>query len=956
LSAQADIALRCGRFICPMMFKGVPMPDLKPWYAIATPHEDIRKGQLAEAVFAANLWAVAQGTAPQVYLDPEAFFQKTYLTTGLKNVLSKVGKALAGQSESGDRIISLQTSFGGGKTHILIALWHLAKHADVIRQSAAYKELRDAIGGQLPRRACNVAVFTHQTCDATQGRKTKEGVHTHTLWGELALQLGGKALYARIAENDQNRTVPQGLFVEILRAASPCLILLDEIADYCVGAAAVNVGKTTLCDQTISFIQQLSEAIHQVKGAAVVATLPASHVEVASSEKGQEILQGLEKRFGRMGADVKPVADEEIYEVVRRRLFEDLGDPAEHARVASAYLNLYRQHEKELPSDATKATYKERILNAYPFHPELIDALYLRWGAHPDFQRTRGVLRLLASIVGDLWQRRETNTQSQPLIQPCHIRWTIDALQANLTRLWGVGYQSVVAADVIGEKANATLLDQERGEEYAREKIAQGLAAAILLGSFGGQAERAGYSSKDLKLVCSRPSLNWNYTDGALLALEERGFFLHTASAGMLGKRYWFGVKPTLNKLIVQYRQPLQAEDFDLEIAQLLEQQVKAIRSSAATWRVLVDPQTDLPEQKSLTLLIMPPSFALPDNGDRAAIENRLLALSQKCGTRERQFRNTLLFLLPSPRGLNRLRQALREQAALEAVQRDYKSQLDAEQLEDLAERLKAARTSVNDTLGSAYTNVARVEGQSLNVIALTDAKKDFAEHLNLVWKQLVEEEEWILRKVGTVTLQQVGLIPKEGGIRLSDAIDAFLRYTDKPMIASREAVTQGLSQACKDRLIGIGRGLKADNLQKRWCGEAITLDPAEEGMWIIPPFTEEPTVTVPPSGDKPVAPVAPGGQGASPTAPVFGQTPPPPSKGKAIKKIIIRGAVPPESWADLFRSFVSPAARMPLKHLRLGIQFEMESSAEQPLSEDDPRIKAMKESAQQLSLDLDIE
>jgi hypothetical protein len=701
--------------------------------------------------------------------------------------------------------------------------------------------------------------------------------------------------------------------------------------------------------------------VSDVKNAVVVATLPASHLEVAGSEKGQEILQGLEKRFGRMGADLKPVADDEIFEVVRRRLFEDLGDRAEHERTASAYLAMYRQHEKELPSDATKATYRERLISAYPFHPELIDALYLRWGSHADFQRTRGVLRLLASIVGDLWQRRESNTQAQWLIQPTHIRWTIDALQSSLTRLWGVGYQSVIPADVIGAKANAEVLDEEKGEDYRRERIAQGLASAILIGSFGGQGDRAGYSSKDLKLVCSRPSLNWNYTDGALLELENRGFFLHTASAGNLGKRYWFGVKPTLNKLVLQYRQSFESQDFDHAICDQVEQHVGLTKLGAATWRVLTDPATDLPEQKSLALLILSPAFAFSEES-KAAVEKKILELSGKCGERERHFRNTLIFLIPSPRGLNRLRQALREEAALDAVQRDYKTQLDAEQAGELADRIKTARATLRETLGSAYTVAARIEGQQVVTVAITDSKKDFGEHLQLVWKILVEEEEWILKKVGPVTLQKVGLTPTEGGIRLSDAIEAFLRYTDKPMIATREAVTQGLSQACKELYIGIGRGLRADNLSKRWCGEAIALDPAEEGVWIIPPFKDEPIPQPDPTftGDKPGA--QPGnkpnaGEG-EPQPPIFGQPFPPSAgrAGKSIKKIVISGAVPPESWSDLFRSFVSPAARMRLKNLRLGIQFELESPADQPLNEDDPAIKAMKESAQQLALDLDIE
>src|SRR4030042_4768919 len=378
--------------------------QLKPGYAVATPHEDIRAGRLEEAVFAANIWAVIQGSAPDVYLDPEEFFRKTYMTVGLGTVLSRVSGALSG-GESGDRIISLQTAFGGGKTHTLVALWHLAKHAGRLSKSAACSDLRRVMGNRFPDKVRGVAVFTNATCDVTQGRKTQEGIHTHTLWGELAVQLGGKALYEKVRANDETQRVPQGLFVEVLKAAAPCLILLDELADYCVGAAAVPVGDTTLADQTISFIQQLEEAVAQVPGSAIVATLPASKYEVAQSEKGQEAFMTLEKRFQRLGADVKPVADDEIYGGVRARLFETIApkdDPEYPKKVAQAYQGMYAAHSGEVPSEASKNTYREQIERAYPFHPLVIDALYTRWGSHPDFQRTRGVLRLLASVVGDL--------------------------------------------------------------------------------------------------------------------------------------------------------------------------------------------------------------------------------------------------------------------------------------------------------------------------------------------------------------------------------------------------------------------------------------------------------------------------------------------------------------------------------------------------------------------------
>ncbi|MYB06457.1 MAG: ATP-binding protein [Gemmatimonadetes bacterium] len=940
---------------------------LKPWYAVATPHEDIRVGRLAEAVFAANLWAVVRGSAPEVYVDPDEFFRKTYLTTGLSTVLSRVARALRRGGETGDRIISLQTGFGGGKTHTLVALWHLARHADHLNGSLHAEDLRKAIGGRLPETVKGVAVFTNQTCDATQGRRVADGVHLHTLWGELAYQLGGKALYERVRANDESQRVPQGLFFEILQAASPCLILLDELADYCVGAAAVPVGHTSLADQTVSFVQQLTEAVQQVPGAVVVATLPASKFEVAQSEKGQEAFVTLEKRFQRLGADVKPVADEEIYDVVRSRLFDSIApqhEPDYPETVAEVYQNMYASHSGEVPSGATKNRYRVQLMRAYPFHPLLIDALYTRWGSHPDFQRTRGVLRLLASIVGDLWNRRRGNTQTQHLIQPCHVRWSVDAVQAALTRLWGPAYQSVAAADVIGERSNSGIFDEERGGDYRREGIGEGMASAILLGSFGGQGGRSGFSSKDLKLACSRQGLNWNYADGALLELENRCFYLHMAAAGSLGKRYWFGTKPTLNKLVVQYRQQSVKENFSEEIIKNLRAESPGAAVAGATWRVVVNPAEDLPEQKAITLLILPPSLAWDENdGAKAAIQEHVTSISTRCGGKDRLYRNTLLFMVGTKRGLTRLRQAHREQSALENVRADYWDQLDEEQRRDLEKRLYDGRRAALEALGSAYTVALRVRGQVVESCSLPDARRKFHEHLAYMWKTLVEDEEWILRRVGPVTLENTGMIPKEGGLRLRDAVQAFLRFSDKPMIATREAVTAGLSQACADGLVGIGRGGSISALLSRHCKQSIPLDASEDGLWVIPPFDPEPAKAQ--DGEKTA-----GGDGASGEGTAAAST----DAGTAtregsdtstagdtgakgtVRRFVVRGAIPVENWGELFRCFVGPAVRMKLKRLRLGVQFEMVLLEGAALNENDAALKTMKEAARQLGLTLEIE
>lgn len=929
--------------------------NLKPWYAVATPHEDIRKGKLDEAVFAANIWAVVQGTAPDIYKEPDEFFGKTFLTDGLSAILKRVAGALNGAADSGDRIISLQTSFGGGKTHTLLALWHLAKHAKKLEKSSVGESLKKILGGKFPEKVKGIAVFTNATCDVTQGRTTPEGIHTRTLWGEIACQLGGKKLYGKIKANDETQRVPQGIFVDVLREAAPCLILLDEIADYCVGAAAVQVGDTTLADQTVSFIQQLTDAVQQVPGAVVVATLPASKYEVAQSEKGQEVFVTLEKRYMRYAADVKLVSDDEIFQVVRTRLFESVvpdDDPDYTRKLAQAYVNIYKQHAGEVPDETTKGAYRELIEKSFPFHPSLIDTLYRRWGSHPDFQRTRGVLRLLASIVSDLWQKRSGNTRIQHLIQPCHINWSIDALQAALTRYWGIAYQSVCAEDVIGYRANSGVFDEERGGDYQTEGIGQGLVAAIMLGSFGGQGQKAGMNSKEIKLSCSRHGLNWNYTDGALLELEERCFFLYSTSAGSLGKRYWFGTKPTLNKLIVQYRQQASSENFDNEILETLRSQIQQ-NAGGASWRVIVNPEADLPEQKSLVLLILHPSYTW--NGDKenqARVRNFILQLSAKCGGKERLYRNTLLFLAPTQKGLGKLRNVFRERAALSRVQKDYSSQLDDDQKAELKKKIDIAEKALFETMGPAYTVAIKVTGQDIETVALSDARPNFGDHLGYLWTTLVEDEEWILRRVGSVTLQKTGIVPESSGIRVKDAIDVFLRYTDKPMIASKDAVVQGLAQACKDGILGIGRGVNMTNIQSRSCREQVFIDPNEDGLWIVLPFTPEEGkgegAVTGAEGTAGTATTATSKTGTSITE--IAET-----VKATIQSVVIKGYVPLDSWGDIFRCFVNPAARMQLKKLNLGIQFEIEPSSDHPIDKNDPAFKAMQEAAKQLGLSIEI-
>lgn len=448
-----------------------------------------------------------------------------------------------------------------------------------------------------------------------------------------------------------------------------------------------------------------------------------------------------------------------------------------------------------------------------------------------------------------------------------------------------------------------------------------------------------------------------------MLELEDRCFYLHATAAGSVGKQYWFSTKPTLTKLLVQYRQHFASENFGKDIVEQLKGDVRKGTGPGTSWRVLVDPEPDLPEQKSPTLLVLPAALSWAENGSaKEDTRRRVLDLSKKCGAKDRIYRNTLLFLATTPRGLAKLRQAHRERAALEGVKSDYWDRLDDEQKEELKKRLEAAYQAVSEALGPAYSVALRVQAQEVEACPLPDARANLQDHLGYVWKILVEDEEWILRRVGSVTMQKTGLVPEKTPIRVKDAIDAFLRFTDKPMIATKDAVTEGLVQACKDGLIGIGRGATPSNLQARYSKQYVSIDPNEDGLWIISPFEPEQVKVAAPTQTG--AAPTPSGSGipAVPGAPATPQPTPgvavlaPATAVAKVRRFLVRGAVPVENYAELFRCFVGPAVRMNLKRLNIGVQFEMETGEGQALDPNDPALKSMREAAKQLGLTFEAE
>ncbi len=929
--------------------KGAP---LQPWFRVVQPHFDIRQGRLDESVFAANLAEVALGTGREIYRDPMTFFSKTYLTAGLKTVAKTVIKGLNGKEDAENRVISLQTGFGGGKTHTLISLYHLCKLGKKATNVPVVEDLLKHTG--MPDfESANIAVFTNTTNDAANGRILEDSIHIQTIWGELAYQLGGKEAYELIRKNDEQLIAPAGVFKRVLEMCHPALILVDELADYCVKASGRMVGNSSLTDQTISFMQELTEAVAGVNHCVAIITLPASPQEVGNTAHAQAILNSLQKRVSRVGADTQPVTEDEVYEVIRRRLFENVGDPATLEAVASKYMDLYQENRTELPSHVTKNEYKQKIIQSYPFHPELIDVFRIRWASHHDFQRTRGVLRLLAAIVSDLWRRQQSLPGGNLLIHAGQVNFAnLDALSAQLKKLYGNGYDAVISADVAGSSSNANKIDSNK-TEYGNWYLTQSIASVILMNSFGSDGTNKGISVPEIKLHLITPGgFNHNSINGALDELESSAYYLYYAQTGGAPKRYWFHTKPNINILINQAKADVKSDAIDAEIIKRLKDKTNA---GIQIFNVLVDPPDDIPEQMRPTLVVLHPRYtANPDqlNGKTKPVIERL---ATKKGNSERIYRNTILFLICSEIGLNKLQTDLRDYLACQKINLDYSSQLEREQREDIRRRLDDASKQADNALVVAYSIVTKYSVKNgLSKIVIKQFKDNLESQINNVIIPELKESEWLLKAVGLGTLRNNNLAPTpEQAIKVKDVYEAFLRYDDKPMITGPEAISESLLRYALNGAYSIAAG-DGSYFTKFYFQEHVPyFDVNDHTYWLVDNSLRPiPTPTI-----------SNGGLDDIPTATVLTFDEPHISTEenareetdsiRLFKSVTISGKVPLEQYTQVFNSFVMPLAQ---NNIEIEIRIKGKSTTAKPILESSQEYKIIKESAKQLGLNFEEE
>ena len=677
---------------------------LKPWREIVTPHKDVASGRYQQAEFAADLWQVHLGEGTDEYRDPVEFFRRTYLTESLKGLLVGAIHRLTGRG--GDPVVQLQTNFGGGKTHSMLALYHLFSGTapgdlagiDAVLQEAQATELGTA------RRVVLVGNKISPGNPVTK----EDGTVVRTLWGELAWQLGGRKAFDRIAADDEKATNPGDALRELFNDYGPCLVLIDEWVAYARQLHDQSDLPAGSFETQFSFAQALTESAKLANHCLLVISLPASDtsgsphtraddVEVGG-QRGREALDRLRNVVGRIESSWRPASAEEGFEIVRRRLFEPFSDSVQFKDrdvVARAFAELYRTQHQEFPPECRDVGYEKRIKAAYPIHPEIFDRLYTDWSTLVKFQRTRGVLRLMAAVIHSLWEKGDRNA----LILPANIAIDDPRVQFELTRYLADNWVPVIERDVDGPSSLPLRLDGEvpnLGKFAASRRVAR----AIYLGSAPtADAAQRGIEDRSVKLGCVMPGESPAVFGDALRRLAGAATYLYQD-----GPRYWYSTQPTVTKLAEDRAEQLR-RDPDKVVQELGSRLRTDLRDAGEFSRIHPLPQSgqDVPDDRDARLVVLGTDTPYSKERDSPA-ETAAKAILESRGSVPRIYRNTLVFLAVDKTRLQDLDEAVRRYLAwLSILEEREPLDLSPHQVRQAEIQKEAAASAVTARLPEAY-------------------------------------------------------------------------------------------------------------------------------------------------------------------------------------------------------------------------------------------------------------
>lgn len=942
---------------------------LRPWREVLQPHEDVATGNFQASEFAADLYKVATGAADQGkdYADPVEFFARTYLTDGLRDLMGRAMRRLAGD-DNASPVINLQTNFGGGKTHSMLSLWHLAGGTPSGDYPQEIQELLTEHGYDPDEhKVRRVAIVGNHL--SPSGDTKPDGTVVNTVWGELAWQLGGPEGYAIVADADKASTPPGAALHTLLAKYAPAVILIDEWVAYARALYGRDPSDPNsrlaggTFDDQFTFAQSLTEATKGTSGVLLAISIPASesndgklvagNAEEVGGSHGLEALKRLQNVVRRVADQWRPASSNEAYHIVRQRLFvaPDAQALAAIGATARGFVEMYRAHSDEFPREARDVAYEERIKQTYPIHPELFDRLYEDWSSLERFQRTRGVLRLMNAVIHTLW----VGEDSGPLILPSSIPLATGEVNSELSQYLPDQWKAVIDADVDGDNSEPAKIDQSK-PLYGQRRTTRRLARTVFFGAAPtiGAAQK-GIETQRVFLGTAVPGDVPGNFHSALNRLADRATYFYSG-----GGKYWYDLQANITRQAKDQAARFHKEEVWAEITRRLQSQARTQGAFCAV-HVCPEENADIPDTSEARLVVLHPKVSHEKGGitkGSDAAEFSQKALEQK-GTSNRTNRNMLVFLAADANRLEELESATRDYLGWSEVLRDVDLDLTGNQKNQADERQRQADRTIETRLHNTYQWLLQpTQPDPGQHFTLTETKVEgqgtsLAER---VTKRLGNDGNLVVQHAATLVRMAINRVPKvweRGHVSVGDLWGLYAQYPYMPRLRDQSVLIKGVvDQAMLWQMDGFALAQGFDDLTGRY-----------EGLWLpddngAPPNVSAATLVVQPKTaleqrrkdededqDQDENP----SQGSSPTRHLPGPTPPVPAPAPVKRHFFGAKTLSTSKEAVDFKQIFDEI----LPHLRGGgLSVRVEIEADHSVGFDESARRTVAENAATLKFD----
>ncbi|MDE2981419.1 MAG: DUF499 domain-containing protein [Gemmatimonadota bacterium] len=868
---------------------------LKPWYKVVTPREDLREGRPLDASeFAVHLDQVRDGRAPAVYQQPAEFFERTYLTNNLANLAAEVSRRLSGTKLETSAVFNMSTQFGGGKTHSLALLYHLARGgSDATGWKGVRRLLKTAGVTDVPQAA--TAVFVGTEFDSISGRGGTEGTPIRkTPWGEIAWQLGGAEAFGIVAEHDASLTAPGGDVVSrILPAGRPTLILLDELMNYVSRSR-----KSGLGGQLYSFLHNLSEVARSRDDTVLAVSIPASELEMTAEDQTDH--ERFKKLLDRVGKAVIMSVETETAEIIRRRLFEWHGLHRDGLKTVGEYVEWMAAHRHQLPSWFPIDSARETLAASYPFHPSVLSVFERKWQALPRFQHTRGILRLLALWVSHAYVKGFKGAHKDPLITLGSAPLDDPTFRAAVFEQLGESrLEGAVTTDIVGKKhAHALRLDTEATAEVKKARLHRKVATSIFFESNGGQ--RQGEATlPEVRLAVAEPDLDIGNVEQSLEALADTCYFLSAEK-----NCYRFSFKPNLNKLLADRRASVPTNATRDRVRAEI-QNVFAAEPGVVERIYFPERTNQVPDRAALTLIVLPPES---EAGERTTV-TLMETMAKEHGSSSRTYKSALIWCVAEDGTL--LSDEARKVLAWEDIQADAGTlRIDESQHRQLQENLIRAKRDLREAVWRSYKNVFLLdEANALRKIDLGLVHSSAVNSLVALVLGRLQQEDLVVDGVSPNFLVR-NWPPALPEWSTKAARDAFFASPKFPRLLNPDRVKQTISRGVEAGMLAyvvkepsggyepfvFRETLNEADLEVTHDVFLITKDGAEAYMAQRESGVEQPPSTDPPTGTSHTGD-KPGGEAGSETA----DAPEPGTTTETVSGFRWTGEITPQKWMNFY-------------------------------------------------------